>query len=495
MRAALLAVVALAALPACRTPPRVDDVPAADATIRAADFTPPPERRPGGCETLVDVEAPDTLRLDGDVALYANEQIGVAVVDVSDPDAPKVLGVSEIKGTPVGVFALGGAAVVVYAPWDRDAVTVVRAVSIAPATPGRTIGERELAGAPRDARRVGDFVVVTRETPAGRTAVAAFTLDANGLAPRDELELRGKSAVAGAAPTGVAIARTSEAGADRTAVTWLGLDAGTGVFTLQGTATIDGVIPRWRGVPRVIDVSEDGQVRLVTCPTAACPVDGPAAYASVDFSQPDRPRAMAWSLVARAGDGVVGFQGTRLVVARPAVDRSDATELAFFRTDGALAPAGSVRLRGSVGSVVVEDSGDVVTVGWTGNATTGRRAIVHHVDGRGVPRLVGAATFGGDWTWTRAYDDERVMGFDRGSLLAALPMTTLRGRHQPTAAVQVLSLDPSGPRAIAEKPAPFVDRLMFVDGRLLAFSADGVTVVRREGEQGAEQTWDDLRSR
>lgn len=481
----------LAGVAACRQPPPIETVSTTAAEIAAAPVASlePASRRAGGCETLVDVEAPDTLRLaDGNLVLYANEQVGLAVVDVGDPDRPAMKGIVELVGEPAGVFDVRGMAVLVYAPAARPQDVAVRAVTLEPL---RTMGELTLAGRVRDVRRVGDHVVVTRETPDHRTAVTAFGVTDTGLVRRSEVVLDGASAVAGAAPRGLAIARSAaiEHGPNRTSVTWLTLDPDAGALAAEGTITVSGVIPRWRSAHRVIDVTEDQRARLVLCATSGCATAEPAAYAALDFSTPAEPRVVSWKLVAGAGDGTIGFQGTRLVVARPVADRSDASELAFYATESDLALAGKVRVRGSVGTIAVRDSGDVVTVGWTGSASAGKRAILHHVDARGVPRLVGAATFGGDWTWSRAYDDDRVLGFDPHSTLAALPMTTVHGSHGPTSAAEVLSLDPSGPRAIAEEPLTLADRLLFVNGRLLSFSADGVVVLRGEGEPGAEQRW------
>jgi hypothetical protein len=507
-----VSLVSLVLLAACREPPVVEPPVAepgsVDSTWSASSELPAgptrEQRQPGGCGTLTDAEEPEVLRLargqEGTV-LYANAQLGLAIVDVSDPDAPKLTGVSELTGTPVGIFEMNGAAVIVYAPWDRPAETVVRAVEIGPRVAGRTIGEIVLAGAPRDARRVGDVLVVTRDfTPAGTTmtAVTTFMLDENGLSKRDEHRLAGRGAVTGGSPHGVAVAREAEAelGGDRTSVTWLGIASEElGVIRLHGTSTVAGVIPRWRRASdHVIDVAEDARVRVVGCATSACPAGEAAAYAAIDFAEPDRPRLTSWSLLARAGDGVFNFDGDRLIVARPPADRSDGTDLAFFRTNSELVPAGSVRLRGTIGSIAVRHGGDVVALGWTGSATAGKRAIVHHVDARRSPRLLGSTSFGGDWTWSPAYDDDRAISFDPASTLAALPMTTMRGQSGAFTAAQVLSFGPVGPRNVMEKEVTVADRLLFVDGRLLAFSSEGVTVVRHPGEHRSQRSWDDLRT-
>ncbi len=501
--------IALLLLAACREAPVVDSMPAADqtthpesseASLREARH----RRQPGGCGTLTDAEDPDTLRVsryhDG-VVLYANAQVGLAIVDVSDPDEPKVGAASELVGTPIGIFETAGAAIVVAAPWDRPSETIVRAVEIEPRRAGRTLGEIVLPGAPRDARRLGEAIVVTRDLPPASTegstmtAVTSFVLEGDLLSRRDELRLPGRGAVTGGSPYGVAVARPAEAelGADRTSVTWIGVDPELGSLRLHGTATFSGVVPRWRrATDHVIDVEEDARVRVVACATAACPAGDLAAYASIDFSEPNRPRVASWSLIARAGDGVFGFDGERLIVARPPVEPIEATDISFFHTSAGLVPAGTVRVPGTVSSLAARD-GSVIALGWTGSASAGKRAIIHQLDVRRAPQLVGSTGFGGDWSWSPAYEDDRAMSFDPSTTLGALPMTTVRGRTGAVAAAQVLSFGPSGPRAVMEQEA-VADRLLFVEGRLLAFSADGVTNVRHPGERPFRRRWEDGRS-
>lgn len=498
--------VTLLLLTACREAPVVDSAPAADQIAHPESSGAPlrDKRRPGGCGTLVDAEEPETLRVsryhDG-VVLYANAQVGLAIVDVSEPDDPKVSAASELVGTPIGVFEMDGAAIVVVAPWDRPAETIVRAVEIEPQRAGRTLGEIVLPGAPRDARRLGDVIVVTRDLPPDAaegstiTAVTSFMLERDLLSRRDELRLSGHGAVTGGSPYGVAVARPAEPelGADRTSITWVGVDPDQGHLQLHGTATFSGVVPRWRrATDHVIDVEEDGRVRVVACATAACPAGEMATYASIDFSEPNLPRMKSWSLIARAGDGVFGFAGDRLIVARPSAEPVEATDMTFFGTSGELAPVGRVRVPGIVSSLAVRD-GSVVALGWTGSASAGRRAIIHQLDVRRAPRLVGSTSFGGDWTWSPAYDDGRAMSFDPVSTLGALSMTTLRGKSGAVAAVQVLSFGPTGPRKVLEQEVS-ADRLLFVEGRLLAFSADGVSVVRQPGERAVRHRWDDVRA-
>ena len=466
-----------------------------------APAPPRPRRLEGACATLIESEEPDALRVigpDARTVLYASAQVGLAIVDASAPDDPVVVATSAFTGAPVGVFGWDDDhAVAVFAPWDGPALAVVRSVELKGRAAGRTAAEVVLHGAPRDARRVGDVLVVTRDVPgeAAVTAVTAFLPEGTGLDRRAELRLPGRGAIVGSSPSGLAVARPAEPelGADRTAVTWIGVTQ-EGALDLHGTAIVAGVVPAWRRASdHLLDVDEDGRVRVVACSTAACPGGESATFSAIDFAAPDRPRVTGSTVIARAGDGVFRFAGDRLVVARAPARHDGTTEIAVLRATAELAPAGSVEVRGAVGSLAVRDD-DIFAAGWTGSASAGKRAIVHRIDLRRAPRHAGSISFGGDWTWSPAYDDARALSFDPASMLAALPMTTLRGPSAPVAAVQILGLGAGAPRDVAEREVGAVDRLLFVDGRLLAFSADGVDVVRLPGERPRHRTWDDVPS-
>jgi hypothetical protein len=63
------------------------------------------------------VEETDLYRLDGDRLYYLNAYRGLMVFDVSNVDAPKLLGRSAIYGSPVEMIVRNGIASVVVADW------------------------------------------------------------------------------------------------------------------------------------------------------------------------------------------------------------------------------------------------------------------------------------------------------------------------------------------------------------------------------------------
>ena len=445
----------------------------------------PEARQPGTCWTLLDAEEPDVLRVVGaNTILYANPQVGLSIVDVTDLERPRTLATSAAVGTPLGVFVWRDVAVYVVVPWTRPSETIVRAVSLAPGREGALLGEIRLAGRARDARRAGETLVVTRDLPGPgepMTAVDAIYLDDTGPKQTDEVRLTGDGALVMGSPFGVVVARRAEPahGPDRSALTWIALPPDApGHLKREGTSIVNGVVPRWRDASaHMIDVTEDARVRLFMCATAACPVGSDATYAEVDFGQPAAPRLVTWSPVARASDAVFRFVDGDAVVARPPPGgRLPAvTELLFLHTGAKLVPYGTLPVNGLVGSVA--RSGETLLVtGWKTTPATGKQALVHRVALGASPRLLGSVAVGSDWTWSPAFDDDAAVSFDPASSRAALPATTIPTGSGVRSSVEVLALPRGGVRSEASFETDSVDRIVFRDDHLLLFSASGVTV-------------------
>ncbi len=490
MRAAT--VFLLAALGACNTtPPGESLTPTERAWPEPTPLDAPPLRdealREPGCATLRDTEAGDVIHANGaGRVLYAHPEIGLAIVDVSLPDEPKLVGASSFVGSPLGVFERGEIGLVAFTPWNTEKLqTTIRAVDLAPEKKMRTLSELTLAGDARDVRRVGDVLVVTRDSTAdvdGLTILTTVGFGSDGLKVRDEILLRGRGATIGSSPWGVAVARAAEKGQgiDRSAITYVSIgNDGVGSLRPHGTSVIEGAVLPWRrGGDGIIDVSEDNRVRVVACATTACSPGTAATFATIDFTNLEAPRTAGWSMIGNAGaDGIFRFAGESLIVARQVPGKSGVTEIVHFDAERSLYVKGSLRVRGTIAALAVQND-SVVALGWTGDASAGKRAIVHRVDARSM-RLVGSASFGDDWTWSPAWDDDRAVSFDPGSMLAAFPVTTVARSGAPISAVQILTLGKvGGPRGVdmIETEAA-AQRLMFIGGRLLAFGNDGVSVV------------------
>jgi hypothetical protein len=469
----------------------------------------PSEDPPPACGTLRDVETADVLRSSDGLVLYANEQTGLAVFDVTSSAEPKLLSTSPFVGSPIAVFAHKGVAVVAFIDWearfgkDRVPSTVLRAVDLAdPRAPSKR-GDVVLPGIARDVRRIGDVYYVTRDAaarddePEGATLVTSLvaTTERGGrLVTRDEIVLPGRAASVAAAPSGITIARPApkRLGPERTAVTWIDVtEEDPGKLHVRGTIAVAGVVSTVRGqVDSVLATDEDRVVRLYACARGCIPLEA-AEVAVIDFAEADRPRQTGAFTIPEGTDAVSRFHGNRLFLAHP-LD-GGGTRLSVWRTTSAVSSEGSLRLDGTVAGIVARDA-HIVTIGWTGTTGAGTKATIHVVDlsTARAPKLRGSVSFGRDWTWSPAYDDERALSFDPGASLAALPTTTLSSAGAYSAGAHVLSFGPSGPRVVSVVESErFHDRLLFAGGRLLGFGAEGVLTLRDRGP-ARMRSWHEL---
>jgi hypothetical protein len=138
---------------------------------------------------------------------------------------------------------------------------------------------------------------------------------------------------------------------------------------------------------------------------------------------------------------------------------------------------------GAVAALTAVDN-RLIAVGTAGSSASGVRVAVYDLDVReaSAPRLRGRATFGSDWTWSIAEDDDRAISFEPRASLVALPFTasSVAGRYEMGA--QVVDLAGGRPNVSAVYPSPaWIDRIVFVGDRVVAVGHDGVHVVDYAG--------------
>src|SRR6187431_567519 len=116
------------------------------------------------------VEETDLYRLEGDRLYYLNAYRGLMVFDVSNVDAPKLIGRSAIYGSPVEMIVRNGFASVVVADWygtDESGQpfygSIVRGIDASEPANMKILGEARLGGWVRDTRVVGDVLYAVTE--------------------------------------------------------------------------------------------------------------------------------------------------------------------------------------------------------------------------------------------------------------------------------------------------------------------------------------------
>lgn len=423
------------------------------------------------CATMRDVAASDLVAVDGDVLYQLDEAEGFVVTDVADVESPRELARVASVGTPLALYLRPPVAWVVFVDWAAGAKTVLRAVDVRRPDAPRVVGEASVPGVASGTALIDGVLYVLAGTPA---TLSSHRIAGDGVARADELRLDGAAAALAASPAGLAAVATLARGVS---VTFVDLPAADrpGALFVRASRAIDGGFPAWER--DVVNVDEEQAVRLVTCATSACLPDDDVSVRTIDFGRgAEQVRASMPIGVAR-GVPVARFSDDWLYV-------GDGPDLRVVR----LAPVPRVVARTRVPGTIaaIRPNGDhLLVVGTEGAPATGVRVFVADVDVRAPlsPRLRGAASFGDDWTWTRAADDDRAISVDPSSSLVATPFATFRakdGRYATGA--RLVSLSERAPSLGAALPADgHVERVVFVRGRPLAVGAGRVTPLVRRG--------------
>ncbi len=269
-------------------------------------------------------------------------------------------------------------------------------------------------------------------------------------------------------------------------VSWIDLPLdGPGWLVLRGTQKIKGGVATWdRGGGRIVDADEGQRVRVVTCATRSCsPTDGATLHV-VDFGDAGPGRVTSsLALTHRGGLPITRFSNELLFVGETAQPARDLTTLRVFSTATKTPKlVATLALRGLVSGLVPRES-SLVTLGTTTPAGSEAqvRIVLHDIDLRRpeAPRVRGSATFGNDWTWSPAIDSEEALSFDPGSNLVAVPFTAWRHADAKyLTGTQLVDLGRFGAQAKeAFLSDGFVERAVFLGGRLVTIGPEGVNVI------------------
>lgn len=436
---------------------------------------------PSECGTLRDVVPADLVTLDGDVLHHLDETEGYGLTYVGDPSRPRDISRVAFVGTPIALHVRPPHAWIAYVDWNvPGAATIVRLIDIThPETP-RIMGSSSRPGVASGTALVGGVLYVFAKNGQndGSSVLASYRSVDGKMALADEVVLEGRAAALAASPAGLATVTTLASGVS---VSWIDpAPDRPGAMSLRGTRVVAGGFPAWE---RDVVSADEGQgVRFLACKTTECRVEEDALVRVIDFARgADDVRA---TLPVRIGAGVpvARFADDHLYVASDGV-------LRVVDLHPVPRVVGSVPLAGTV-SALRPHGTQVLTVGTIGTPSTGIRVAVHDVDVRvpSLPRLRGTATFGHDWTWSRAADDDRALSIDPSRELMALPFSTWRARDGRYATgAQVLAFARGAPVMREALPADgHVERVMFVKGQLLAVGAGAVTVLDPASERELE---------
>ena len=286
-----------------------------------------------------EIEEADLIRIEGDTLYALNAFRGLFVIDIADPDDPVIVGRAQILGAPVEMYFREGFAYVIvsdyvaygdpeilvetadFSPFEGSEIAIVDLTD--PAHP-EVVGRRDVEGYISDSRIVGDELYVVTNTwgcpdctdiagellddGAPYTAVLSYDLSEPGaLAPVDTLEFPGNAFQIHVTPEAIFVAATDWAEESvETLVSYVDISDPNGTIALRDTISVPGYVTdrfkldayegtfrivthRWEegglSTLYVIDVGNPDEIRLLSEVTVgegdqlfATRFDGPRAY-------------------------------------------------------------------------------------------------------------------------------------------------------------------------------------------------------------------------
>lgn len=423
--------------------------------------------RTGASSTPRTIEETDLYRLDGDRLYYLNGYRGLMVFDVSNVDAPRLIGRAPLFGSPVEMVVRHGVAYAIVADWyGRDAEgrpfhgSVVRAIDARDPAHISIGSESVLRGWVRDARVVGDVLYTVSEDygdgspyedPEGplrstgpRVVVSSINIaDAAHVHTAGERVWPGYSGIFNVSADAIVMAHavTSPDGSwsgDASQIEYVDISDPAGAIRVRGTARIDGQIQGWGANNGRFNIDFDGRyVRALSMQYDRTGSTGVHyRLSTLDAQNPDALTSVSTMDVPSAGwTPAARFDRGRMYLSPQGgyYDPSGAaptTPVQIFDVHDAAHPtlAGQTTVTGNVWNFI--PAGDRLFA--LGNEAssgpypyTSSRISLRYLDvsNAAAPRVIGTSAFGEGWAWTPAAGDFKAFTMDATRGLVVLPFS------------------------------------------------------------------------
>ena len=432
------------------------------------------------------VEETDLYRLDGDRLYYLNAYRGLMVFDITNVDAPKLLGRSPIYGSPIEMLVRNGVATIVVSDWygtDSNGTpfygSIVRGIDATDPTHMKVLGDAVLGGWVRDTRVVGDVLYAVTEqyswdpvwygggiavsnTASGSSAsgvaavtsssgasVAVTSVDfANGNVQQvDRYQVPGQGGVFNVTSSSIMLA-SSETTTDpqygyqtptgRTQLMYLDISDPAGAIKQRGSQMIDGTVQGW-GADNGrwnIDFADGKTAHAVGCVGQYCNANSNLILSTVDFSNPDAPVAKsALNIASSSYSPTARFDGTRMYLApasscyygSSSANQSIPVQIYDLSDPSTPKFAGAADISGQVW-LFMPNGSRLFALGSLCNSTGDyyRSSVsLNYLDvtNASTPSLIGTASFGQGWSWTPAADTFKAFTENDAMGLVVLPFS------------------------------------------------------------------------
>jgi hypothetical protein len=479
------------------------------------------------------VEETDLYRLEGDRLYYLNAYRGLMVFDVSNVDAPKLLGRSAIYGSPVEMIVRNGIASVVVADWyGTDEVgkpfygSIVRGIDATDPTHMKILGDARLGGWVRDTRVVGDVLYAVTEDYGyyfggyyggggvadgvgigygyGQSTVSVASVNIAGgqVVSKGNYKLSGEGGVFNVTPSSILLAHSTSAPdtngnqipTGNTELVYIDISDPQGTIVPRGAKQFPGYVQGW-GADNGrwnLDFADGKTAHALACSAQGCGGSQPLVLATVDFSQPDTPviastlniPSTGWSAAAR-------FDSGRLYLS-PSSDyyyggqQQPALPLQIYDLSNPKAPflAGSAQIKGQVWNLIPSGNrlfalGNQYTPGDQYYSSSQVSLSYLDVTNAAAPSVLGTSTFGDGWAWTPAAGTFKAFTLDKTQGLVVLPFSGWdNASYQYNNGLQLIEFDEQSlTTAGASHTKGWVERGIFVNSRLVSLSDLALSVV------------------
>ena len=470
------------------------------------------------------VEETDLYRLEGDRLYYLNAYRGLMVFDVSNVDAPQLLGRSPIYGSPVEMIVRNGIASVVVADWygtnDLGAPfygSIVRGIDATDPAHMKILGDARLGGWVRDTRVVGDVLYAVTEdygssfgglnyavsdgvgvSGPGQSSVSVTSVNIAGgkVVTKGSYRLPGDGGVFNVTPSSILLAHSlsSDQKAPTTELVYIDISDPAGAIKARGSLSFGGYLQyygadngRWN-----LDFADAKTAHVLACGGTYCDANQPLLLATADFSKPDAPKLDSLVSIPATGWGATARFDSGRMYLTPGSDyyyngqASSGLPLQIWDLADPKTPvlAGSTQLKGEVWNLIPAGDrlfalGNEYTPGE--QYYTSSQVSLRYIDvtDPANPVQLGMSKFGDGWAWTPAAGTFKAFTMDKTKGLVVLPFSGWDSNsYQYNNGLQLIEYTDSGiSTGGAAHSKGWTERGIFVKDRLVSLSDLALSVV------------------
>lgn len=466
-------------------------------------------------------------RLDGDRLFYLNSYRGLMVFDVSNVDAPRLLGRSPIYGSPVEMVVRNGIASVVVADWygtDESGQpfygSIVRGIDATDPTQMKILGEARLGGWVRDTRVVGDVLYAVTEdygqlfggylvddAPVARVnskagvSVTSVNIAGGKVEQKGSYRLGGQGGIFNVTAESILLAHNEvgpedangyQAPTGSTELVYIDITDPKGSIAPRGSLSFQGYVQGW-GADNGrwnLDFADGKTAHALACGQSYCGSGEALVLATADFSDPDHPTLSSTVSIAATGWGATArFDAGRMYLS-PSSDyyygnqQQPSLPLQIWDLADPKQPvlAGSTQFPGEVWNLIPAGN-RLFALGneYTGEQFTNSQVSLRYVDVSDPqqPALLSTSKFGNGWAWTPAAGTFKAFTMDKAKGLVVLPFSGWdNASYRYNDGLQLIEFDEQSLKTGgAAKSNGWTERGIFVKNRLVALSDLSLSVV------------------